>query len=461
MHKKYYQWQIQELEDKRPRKLIHASPRLGKTLYACTWLGENGSQRILVVAPKTVCPDWVPCLASIPALSGHQIVRGYKLSNLQLQKQLTGLEGPFIVVLNDDRLSANIAGILKWGLDTFVYDEVHRAKSVSSARGRAARRVAERVQFVRLLTGTLTSKNIGDLWGQLTMVDSNLWRKSFTQFAREHIVFDTYFTSKVLGARNPKKLQAMLNACSSSYKREEEFGADQYTESVVSIELSPRARVHYTRIVKNWVLEDKETGVDLEMPYLISRMTRLRQLCAGYLPGSIGKPTEIQAEKINQVLGDLDDILEAGQKVAIFCQFSWEVRKYTKWCKELCDNVYTISGDENSADKRSADIEEFNALDSAAIIIVQTASGGTGISLASANYAFFVSQGFDFAQEQQARERIYEPGKPKHITYYRVKSSIEEYIAMVLSKKLDVLHAVRNSRIEDIAFYEYERANEF
>jgi SNF2 family DNA or RNA helicase len=72
--------------------------------------------------------------------------------------------------------------------------------------------------------------------------------------------------------------------------------------------------------------------------------------------------------------------------------------------------------------------------------------------LAGATHALFVSETFSYAEQQQAQDRIYSPGKSKCVTRYIVPGTIDEYIKRVLELKGDVNKSVQNCKLEDILF---------
>jgi hypothetical protein len=85
-------------------------------------------------------------------------------------------------------------------------------------------------------------------------------------------------------------------------------------------------------------------------------------------------------------------------------------------------------------------------------MVVQTQAGGVGISLAEATHALFVSRGFSFTDDEQARDRIYKPGQNRVVTYYQVERTVDDFIAGVLDRKGDVHEAITNADHRALAF---------
>jgi SNF2 family DNA or RNA helicase len=379
-----------------------------------------------------------------------------KLYQTKLKTLLASLKGQktgfrTVDVINFDKVPAVIELLLKRNYDAIIVDESHKIKSPSSARGRAVRRLCFQSQSVRLLTGTLVPNNPADLWGQMVCVSRDVWGSSFTRFKRTHLIVDELMYGRVLGVKDSKLLQKMVDECSVTYRREDVFGADNWQVVVRDFELEPKARRLYDQIVKDWIIE--EQGLDLDLTHTLARMLRLQQLTSGYLPGDDDKPLSIHNQKLDLVMADLDGILEAGEKAVIFHRFTWEGEQLAKLTEKLGHPVFKIDGSV-PASRRADDIVRFNALRGGTVYIVQTAAGGVGIDLSSARHALFVSQSFSFDAEEQARDRIFKPGTARTVSYYRANRSIDNYIAYILETKQRTHEAIRNSRIVDIAYSE-------
>lgn len=455
---KLYPWQEHELLDKKPKKMIRADPRLGKTLVGATWaLETTGSEVCIIVAPLSVCPSWADTIDSLGSRmpeKAHEVFRMYSAQGKSINAALRRFKAHqrVFIVTNYDKISTYLPDFLKLKPACLILDESHLIKSPSSQRGKSLRALGRVTPNVRLLTGTPAPNGPQDLWGQMTVIDPVKWEKSFTRFSQKHLIVDSMQYNKVLGARDPDNLQNMFESDASIYRREDVFGPDTWQEIHRNLDLPKTAQDLYRQAVRSWVMESKDSRIDLDVNHTLSRMMRLQQLTAGFLPNEDGIDTEVHRAKVDAVLEDLEDIVEAGEKVVIFHRYRWEGDKYEQELREKFGPiVYRLYGD-TLAERRAQDISQFNDVPGAALYIVQTSAGGIGISLAGATHAFFVSQYFSFDVERQARDRIYSPGKNRCITYYRFLNTIDMYIASLLSYKRNFHEALSNSTAEGIAF---------
>lgn len=456
-------WQLDALTLDRPKAYIEAQPRMGKTRYAAIWSRDFNAQRMLVVAPKTVCPDWARELAlTRPNVEVVYLVDTKEKTALNALERAKESILPYVIVVNTDRVKGFVkkgrrkepSGILKalldLYLDTLVIDEAHQVKSPTSQRGAALRYLAKDVPHIRLLSGTPLPNGPEDAWGQYSILAPEDWGTSYYGHKQKHFILNSWDYNRVIGLRHPEMFQAMIDRVTLRYNREDEFGPDQWVETVRTIPMDAKTRKLYNEAYKHWVLEADKDGIDLELTHTLTRMLRLRELCAGYLPAE-GEKKLIHTSKIDAVMEDLDAILLAGEKAVIFHQFRWEGEQYESASKSLSKSVYRLSGD-TPTEQRTRDITSFAQHKGAAVYIVSTAAGGIGISFAAATHALFVSQSYDYAVELQARDRIYSPGTTRCVTYYRMEHSIEQYVAWILETKQDFASAVRNATLKDIVF---------
>jgi superfamily II DNA or RNA helicase len=441
------EWQKEQLELHGAdfKRAYFASPRLGKTRLAVEEMClQDGDLPIrgVVCSPLVVAPQWEAELANgglfaVPCFSGSREDRSDRIY------------GPGVVVVNDDMLAALLPDLLAWGPDFLVGDESHRFKSPTAKRAKAFRKLAWKTAYVRILTGTPTPNHYGDLWGQMAALDPQEWGTSYEKFARQYLLRDFMFPSRVIGYRDLAGLQAKMLKLASVIRREDVFGPDQWQTVVRKVVLPDATRIAYKRLAKEWLLEG-DWG-QMSADHILKRIIRLQQLAAGYLVTDDGTIVPFHDAKVKAVLADLEEVVEAGEKAVLFHRFRWEGETYQKEIQKICPTTWRISGD-TPAEDRAAIIERFRDAKDSRVCVIQTQAGGLGVSFATGTHVLFTSRGFSFSDDEQARDRVYEPGEPRVVTYYETEGTIDGYIAKVLSMKRDVHTAIKNADREDMAF---------
>jgi Mesyanzhinovviridae DNA helicase len=441
-------WQAQELKDnlKHPKRALFAEPRLGKTRMAIEYLKAWGTPPCLITAPKTVCPYWV----EEGAAQGITVLNGFVGSVKDTVALLKRSKGATVIV-NDDRLALILKAMPNASWTALIADESHRFKSPSSKRGKAFRKLAKKATYVRTLTGTPTPNNYGNLWGQMSGLDQEDWFPSFTKFKQRYLITDMLFHNKILGYTNLSELENKLKKWATIVKRSDVFGPDTWQFIERKITLPSNVMTMYRRLAKEWIAEIN--GQTINGTHCLTRFLRFQQLTSGFVGTDTGT-VPAHTAKIDAVIEDLEEIIESEEKAVIFCKFTWEVETYKAEIeKRLKCRVVTIQGSTSLPDRQQA-ISEINTSPQSIVCIAQIQAGGTGISLAGATHAMFVSETFSYAEQQQAQDRIYSPGKSKCVTFYRVPHTIDDYIAKTLALKKTVNESIQNQKLEEILFGE-------
>lgn len=441
-----YPWQRAALEDfgSAPKRAIFADPRLGKTLYSIEQLKRWGVTKGLVTAPKTVCTHWARELGQ----HGFEVADGFSGTIESTFKAVKDL-GNRILVVNDERLKYITERHPKLVMPAYIADESHRFKAVGSERGRAYRKIARRAEYLRILTGTPAPNHYGNLWGQMTGVDETEWFGSYEAFKKQYLIVDQFFHDRIIGYRNLPELEEKLKKWATIVKRSDVFGPDTWQIIERPVELPKAAGKIYYQMTKDWLTE--LNGEVITGTHALTRFLRFQQITSGFLPTESGC-TLLHRAKIDAVLDDLDEIISTGEKAVVFCRFSWEVETYAAEIeKSLKCRVVKIEGSTSISDREEA-INTINKGHKPAVCVVQIQAGSTGISLAGATHAMFVSETFSYEEQKQAQDRIYSPKKNKCVTHYRVPNTIDMYIAKVLESKQSIHTSVQNRRLEEILF---------
>lgn len=395
-----------------------------------------------MVCPLVVGPWW----ASELGKGGFATLNLFDKPLKACKGLLRGFQGA--VIVNFDRLADLYDELEAWKASAMVGDESHLIKSPSAQRARAFRRLAWRCPWVRLLTGTAAPNHYGDLWGQLSALDAKEWGKTFGKFAGQYLIRHPMFPSQVVGYRNLKELRERMLPYVSTVRREDVFGPDTWQVVARSVDLPPKARELYNNLATDWMAEYE--GGQVSADHVLKRLTRLQQVAAGYVPNDDGVIMDVHTAKIDAVVGDLEEIFESGEKAVLFHRFRWEGEHYERAIKHL-GTVYRISGDTPVRD-RDTIVSCMRDVAGGAVAVVQVQSGGVGISFAEATHALFVSRGFSYSDDQQARDRIYKPGARRVVSYYTCKRTVDEYIATVLNSKQNVHEAVAHMDIRAMAY---------
>lgn len=458
--------QREEAEDHswEPGWILGWDPRVGKTrtihVEARRWFDEGSIRSILVVAPRTVCSSvWGPeTRAAYPTTEGKGLVRvvnlysGPIIDRKALVRQLAWRKRNtpefVIAIVNRDVLSKLRKELLDWGPEVLVLDELHDYKTPGSARHKAARALGDKAVLRRGLTGSLTPKDYGDFYGQLRIIDKRVFGTDQATFRERYLVCDPRYPDKVLGYRNTKELREKAFSIISVKRRKDCFDIPQVQEITRRIALPPEAKRIYKQIADNHTLENSN-GKLLSVDHALSRLTVLQQLAGGYLPASALKehePAWIHDAKLDDALGEAQDILDDGKRVVIFHRFLVEGAKLAEKFGNISARLYGGTSDK----ERVRIIDAFNEPDDGEswprVLIVQEDVGSVGISLKGADFCIFYSSGFDYMKHMQARDRIFKPkideGDTLVYIYLQAIGTVDAWVRNLLRKKQAVSEAI-------------------
>lgn len=452
-----------------PRRNVYWEPRLGKTGADIKSLQQGcpDLQRGVVTAPYGVCSWWAGSLRE----AGYDVVPLYDIPLKEVVPALSATKPgdrcrPTIAITNYQRLGmtaahrtrpragdtveVSLGEVLRgWGPDALTVDESHMISSPSSSRGKQVRELAWQTPWVRCLSGTPAPNNWGDLWGSLSALDPKQWGYFFAPFAERWLLRDTMY-NRVYGYRDPEDFRRLVASYSSFLRREDVFGPDQWLVDVRSVEMPKRAAAMYARLAKEWLIEDPDERLLVDGAHILTRLVRLQQIASGYVVGDDHEERPVHTAKLDAVEADWGEIIDSGCKTIVFHRFTWEGQQLAKRAERYAPCL-VINGNVPAAD-RQAVVDRVRLDPNPLIVVVQTQSGGIGIDLSQATYAQIVSQSFSFVEEQQARDRIYMPGVPRHVMYYHTQGTVDEFIAEALNAKLSMHTDLLRFDRSDMAF---------
>jgi SNF2 family DNA or RNA helicase len=444
-----YDWQQKELKNASiPKRALLCDPRVGKTLATLVALKhtEGVWDRLLVVAPKTVCPMWFEGLRK----RYHRVWDLYSKPT----RKVYGDEycGAGVAVINWDRLYVLYELLCKLQFDFIVGDESHRAKSASAKQAKTFRKLCWRADRCRLLTGTVAPNHYGDVWGQFSCinpapVEAGGFGKSYTKFRKHYLIEDMF--GRVIGYNHLDELKERIAANACIVKREDVFGKDPYQEIIRKVTLPQKAYTLYRKLAKEWILDRATSGADITATHVLKRFGKLAQLAGGCLASDDGTKETAHKAKVDAALADLEEIIEAGQKVVIFHQYTWEGDLYAA---ELENAGYRWRRVYGETKDRNTHIDLFNKYDGGMVMIAQTDTMKEGVSLAEATHAFFVSMSYSWAQHKQARDRIFKPGCNRCVTYYLADRTVDFYIKRIVDGKKDLYNEIRGAELEKVIY---------
>lgn len=167
----------------------------GKTLTAIATMGAlyqmHKVDRVLVVAPSSVCSVWPHDLQQFAAFPYHcETLLGEKKKRLEA---LDALEvWPFaqlkIAVINYESTHRDgiFEALQEYDPDLIICDESQRIKNHTAAQSKALHKLGDKAQYKLALSGTPVQNNAVDLYSQYRFLDPAVFGSNFYAFPAAH-----------------------------------------------------------------------------------------------------------------------------------------------------------------------------------------------------------------------------------------------------------------------------------
>jgi SNF2 family DNA or RNA helicase len=212
-------------------------------------------------------------------------------------------------------------------------------------------------------------------------------------------------------------------------------------------------RQHY----RDSLLRRVETeGLAKSKIMVLEALLRLRQ--AACHPGLIDvKRSGEPSAKLDSLLEQLREVLDAGHKALVFSQFT----SLLKIVRDRLDGegvVYEYL--DGKTRNRQACVERFQNDADCKLFLVSLKAGGVGLNLTAAEYVFLLDPWWNPAVEAQAVDRAHRIGQTRPVFAYRLiaRDTVEEKVLELQKTKRDLAAAIigqdnaliRNLRREDL-----------
>ena len=436
------------------RWLLLDAPGLGKTLqmiYLAQELKERNeiSHCLVICGVNSLKHNWKSEIEKHSNLSVH--ILGEKINSKGVAKvggikdrleDLNVEREEFFTITNIETLrDSNIVKAINSGktkFDLILFDECHKAKSVSSQQSKGLQKLDAKYKVA--MTGTLLTNNPIDAYVPLKWL--GIENSTATNFKYYYCVFGGYFGNEIIGYKNTDVLKDQLSKC--SLRRTKDL-LDLPPKTVIQeyVTMDTKQLDFYNNIVDGIVTQvDK---VHLNPANILSLTTRLRQATAS--PWVLSSE-DIPSAKVDRAKDLVEEIVENGDKVIIFSVFKDPLNKlYTELSQY---NPVLVTGDiQDSQVEINKKIFQENS--ECKLMLATTQKAGTGLTLTAASYAIFLDTPWTAAEFEQAQDRIHRIGANKNVFIYELitKDTIDERVHDIVQTKEAISDFIIDDKISE------------
>ncbi len=403
---------------------------LGKTVQVLALLAGRRSGPALVVVPKSLVFNWKAEAARFAA-------KLKVLDHTGQGRDRTGADfGKFDVVLTTYGTLRNDAETFStFKFDACVLDESQAAKNSETETAKAVRLI--RADHRLALSGTPVENHLGELWALFDFLNPGmLGRAALFGVGAGGRSIDPEAREVLARALRPYILRRTKDQVAKDLPAK--------TEQTVYCDLGPEQRRLYDELRDHYrqVLLDRVDAVGIGRAKLqvLSALLRLRQ--AACHPGLVD-PTRVgeSSAKLDELVPHLEELVESGQKVLVFSQFT-SLLAIVKKRLDAARLVYE-SLDGRTHD-RAARVDRFQTDPACQLFLISLKAGGVGLNLTAAGYVFLLDPWWNPAAEAQAVDRTHRIGQTKPVFAYRLiaRDTVEEKVLALQQSKRELADAI-------------------
>ena len=409
-----YQW-LSEAVEAGLGCLLADEMGLGKTLQVIALLEERCSRRLgpeLVIVPLTLIENWKREL--------HRFAP-YLRVNVHRGSSRARYGGAFdevdVVLVSYDTAVRDMGVFLARNWDLVVMDEAQNVKNPDTQRAQQLRELPRRAAV--MMTGTPIENGTLDLW---SLADFALpgYLGTREQFA------DSLGEQPELLTRAIKPLLLRREVADVAADLPERIDTD------VIIDMFEGEAIGYGELL-DVMRRQANRGNALALISKLRQYTAHPSLVSALTPED---PIGVSA-KLARLVEMLGEIFEVNNKVLIFSAFRAVSDLVSRVMQERLYVPSRVIDGRTPAESRQQIVDEFSGHDGPAALVLNPATGGTGLNITAANHVIHYTLEWNPARESQATARSFRRGQELPVFVYRLiyPGTIDEVIADVLRRK--------------------------
>jgi len=305
-----------------------------------------------------------------------------------------------------------------------ILDESHRCKDTSTDQAKFIIRIFKSMEYRILLSGTPIVNKPIDLFSQLGILGL------LNRFGGPD-GFKKRYCEGGNGANNLKELNYLLQL-NCFFRREKKDVAkdlpDKQRQTILcdisNREEYDKVEADFRRWLENQGLSEEEVAKKMEGEAIL-KMMHLKSVAA--------------KGKMNEVKEFVNEVLEAGEKLILFCNLHSIVDE----CLALWPKAVTVTGRDDTQ-KRQKNIDAFQNDPNCQLIVCNHKAAGVGITLTASSRVAFIEYPWTYADCVQCEDRAHRIGQKNNVmcTYFLGQNTVDERMWELITTKMTIGNTV-------------------
>jgi len=412
---------------------------LGKTLQVISILLKfkeekaiNDKHKALVVVPTGLLTNWQSEIEKFaPSLSSHiHHGTGRDLRSFDADVMLT----TYGVVRSD----ADLLKKHKW--QVMIIDEAQNIKNHDTAQSKAVKSIGSQIRIA--MSGTPVENRLTEFWSIMDFSNKGYLGtvKTFKEdYAQPIQIFnDEQVVQRFRKVTAPFMMRRMKNDKSIISDLPDKIEQNQFSVLTKSQAILYEKTMQLAMDEIEGISSSDHESLFKRQGLVLQMILALKQICNhptqflknGKFDASLSGKTELLLEL-------LESIVDSGEKVLIFTQFSEMGKLLERFIEERFGEKPMFLHGGCNVNQRQQMVDRFQNNRADKIFLLSLKAAGTGLNLTSASHVIHYDLWWNPAVENQATDRAYRIGQKKNVMVHRIitKNTFEERIDEMIQKK--------------------------
>ena len=332
-------------------------------------------------------------------------------------------------------------------------DEAHHIANHKSIRSKRCHSIGAMSKYRMILTGTPIAKSPLDLYSQFMFLDPRvIGISSFFAFESRYAIKGGYVNpttgrpTQILGYKRLEELTATVAPHVFECRKSEVIDLPPKMYEVRTLEMAPEQKSVYKQIVKSKLLE--LSGREVGIKSSLELMLRLHQIAGGVLAlkdGDFSAFKRVIPVDQNPKIKEVIDICENGQPTIVWCSYLEEINMVVEALKAAFPDEEILEYHGGIPMAQRPEIKDKFQNGKSRILVGNTQSGGTGLTLTACEVMVFYSNTQQYVNRVQAEDRAHRIGLEHSVLYVDLvmRGTVDTTIMRSLRAKSDLAEYVR------------------